>query len=118
VAEEPSPKIERDPKTIGEVSNPLPTLLRDETLRPGDLVVFPDGVRVFRGKPGSRHQLADFVKPNETKRMAASDRKLLARIAVGQNPAWSFDTGQPSRVAGKTREIGETGSTRRSGRGR
>ena len=118
VAEEPSPKIERDPKTIGEVSNPLPTLLRDETLRPGDMVMFPDGVRVFRGKPGSRHQLVDFVKLSATKRLAASDRKLLARIVVGQNSAWSFDTGQPGRVADKTREIGETGSTRRSGRRR
>ena len=118
VAEEHSPKIERDPKTIGEVSNPLPTLLRDETLRPGDMVMFPDGVRVFRGKPGSRHELVDFVKLSATKRLAASDRKLLARIVVGQNSAWSFDTGQPGRVAEKTREIGETGSTRRSGRRR
>jgi hypothetical protein len=118
VAEEPSPKIDRDPTTIGEVSNPLPALLADETLRPGDMVVFPDGVRVFRGKPGSRHQLGDFVKPTETKRLAASDRKLLARIVVGQNSAWSFDAVQPSKVADKRRDIDETGSTRRGGRGR
>jgi hypothetical protein len=118
VAEKPPPRINRDPKTIGEVYNPLPVLLADETLRPGDIVVFPDGIRVFKGKRGSRHQLGDFVRPSETKRLAASDRKLLARIVVGQNFAWSFDTGQPSRVAEKTREIGETGSTQRSRRGR
>ena len=51
-------------------------LLADGTFRPGDMVVFPDGVRVFRGKPGSRHQLPDFVKLTDTKRMASSDRKL------------------------------------------
>ena len=82
------------------------------------MVVFPDGVRVFRGKPGSRHQLGDFVKPTETKRLAASDRKLLARIVVGQNSAWSFDAVQPSKLADKRRDIHETGSTRRGGRGR
>ena len=82
------------------------------------MVVFPDGVRVFRGKPGSRHQLPDFVKLTDTKRMASSDRKLVARIVIGQNPAWSFETGQPSKLAKSAQDVDETGSTRKAGRGR
>ena len=81
------------------------------------MVVFPDGVRVFRGKPGSRHQLPDFVKLTDTKRMASSDRKLVARIVIGQNPAWSFETGQPSKLAKSAQDVDETGSTRKAGRG-
>ena len=115
VVDEPSPKITRDPKTIGEISNPLLALLADETSRPGDMVVFPDGVRVFRGKPGSRHQLPVFVKLTDT---ASSDRKLVARIVIGQNPAWSFETGQPSKLAKSDQDVDETGSTRKAGRGR
>jgi hypothetical protein len=116
--EESAPVIKRDPKTIGEVSNPVPALLADETLRSGDMVVFPDGLRVFRGHPGNRHKLADFVKLGDTKRLASSERKLLARIVVGQNAAWSMEGVQASKVAGKRGDVDETGSTRKSKRGR
>ena len=35
-------------------------IFSDPTLRPGDIVVFPDGPKVFRGAPGKRHARADF----------------------------------------------------------
>ena len=54
----------------------------------------------------------------DTKRMASSDRKLVARIVIGQNPAWSFATGQPSKLAKSGQDVDETGSTRKAGRGR
>ena len=54
------------------------------------MVVFPDGVRVFRGKPGSRHQLPDFVKLTDTKRMASSDRKLSGAYRHRPEPCLEF----------------------------
>jgi hypothetical protein len=115
--EETAPVTARDPKTIGEVSNPVPALLSDKTLRPGDFVVFPDGLRVFRGQPGNRHKLADFQKLGGTKRLTASERRLLA-IVVGQNDAWSAEGAKPGKVAESRREVDATGSTRRSRRTR
>ena len=49
-----------EPKPMGEIANPVPALLADSTLRPGDMVMFPDGLRVFTGKPGGSHKLTDF----------------------------------------------------------
>jgi hypothetical protein len=43
-----------------EVTNPVPDLLTDSTLRRGDIVMFPEGPRVFNGQ-GSKHALTDFV---------------------------------------------------------
>jgi hypothetical protein len=36
------------------------SLMSDSTLERGDIVVFPDGPRVYRGSGGSRHKLSDF----------------------------------------------------------
>jgi hypothetical protein len=113
-----SPLVKRDPKPIGEVSNPVPALLADETLRPGDLVMFPDGLRVFRGQVGGRHRLSDFAKLGDPNRMASWERKLLARVAVGENAAWSFEGVQPSRTARQGRDVDHTGSTRKVRRAR
>jgi len=33
---------------MGEVENPVPKLSADATLRDGDIVVFPEGPRVFK----------------------------------------------------------------------
>ena len=40
--------------------SPMDRLLIDETLRPGDIVSMPDGLRVFRGNIGETHRLEDF----------------------------------------------------------
>jgi hypothetical protein len=80
--------------------NPLATLLRDPTLRKGDIVMFPDGPRVFTGDHGTRHAMADFVSASRSKTMAKSTRKILASLPVGENNAWSADTaGATGRLA-------------------
>ena len=80
--------------------NPLATLLRDPTLRKGDIVMFPDGPRVFTGDHGTRHAMADFVSASRSKTMAKSTRKILASLPVGENSAWSADTaGATGRLA-------------------
>ncbi|KMO20838.1 hypothetical protein [Methylobacterium platani] len=65
-------------------------LLRDPTLRPGDIVIMPEGPRVFRGDPDSdRHKMADFQDASRPGVVAAKTRKeLLAMTApIGALPA-------------------------------
>ena len=93
------------PKAIGEVENPLPKLLADSTLRDGDIVVFPDGPGVFRGSPGYKHQLNDFVAITQ-RSVAPSTRKLLAAMKIGPNDAWSAEVSKKVAVT----DVETTGS--------
>jgi len=111
-AEAPAP-VQMPVKAKDEIANPLPLLLRDETLRVGDIVVFPDGPRVFQGQPGDKHALGDFVKASKVK-VASGARKALAALVVGRNDAWS--AAPDAQVA--ARDVESTGSTRRASRAR
>ena len=101
------------PKPMGEVDNPLPKLLADATLRDGDIVIFPDGPRVFRGRIGPKHQMDDFA-PVTTTNVAAGTRKLLAAMKIGPNSAWSDDIAPQNRMA--ARNVETTGSLRKRAR--
>ena len=106
-------------RPIGEVSNPVPALLADKTLRAGDIVVFPDGPRVFKGQPGGRHALADFVKIASAKGLPQPARKIVSAMLVGRNDAWSMEELRPDRrLAARARDIDATGSTRKARRSR
>ena len=96
----PLPQAETRPVTI---TNPLPALLTDRTLRYGDIVVFPDGPRVFRGRAGSRHAVSDFIGPSGAD-VANPTRKALAAMRVGANEGWSFD------LEPKTRRVAQNDS--------
>ena len=48
----PTPSEERE--------DPMERLLNDDTLRPGDIVSTPEGLKVFRGQAGAPHRLEDF----------------------------------------------------------
>ncbi|MEL6063295.1 MULTISPECIES: hypothetical protein [unclassified Methylobacterium] len=64
-------------------------LLKDETLRPGDIVVLNSGAKVFTGDPDKRHALRDF-EPTQTSRFVSKGtRKVLAGLftPVGAHPA-------------------------------
>jgi hypothetical protein len=106
-------------RPIGEVSNPVPALLADKTLRPGDIVVFPDGPRLFKGQPGGRHALSDFVKIASAKGLPQPARKIVSAMLVGRNDAWSMEELRPDRrLAGRARDIEATGSTGKARRSR
>jgi hypothetical protein len=112
--EQPQTPIRVEPKAPGEIANPVPDLLTDSTLRPGDLVMFPDGLRTFTGRPGSQHALADFRSVSQAgKSISPATRKLLATFPPGVNPAWSAES--TSRLAAVSR-VGTTGSVRRTDR--
>jgi hypothetical protein len=101
------------PKPVGEVENPLPKLLTDATLRDGDIVVFPDGVRVFKGRAGDKHKLEDFA-PITRANVASSTRKLLVAMKIGPNTGWSDDIPSQSKVA--ARDVEATGSVKKRAR--
>jgi hypothetical protein len=103
--------------------NPLAALLRDPTLRDGDIVMFPGGPKVFRGEPGERHSVQDFVALAAARDVPPSTRKTVLAMPVGENGAWSsnLQAGR-GRMAQRAPDVSTTGSitktvTVRTGRG-
>jgi hypothetical protein len=113
--EQPEVKKPIEPKPLGEIANPVPALLADSTLRPGDMVMFPDGLRVFTGKPGGAHKLADF-KPlaQAGKYLSRATRKLVAHLLPAENIAWNTDAVRSGgKLAANTDDVLATGSVKR-----
>ncbi len=108
--------IEKPPDPANR-PNPLALLLSDSTLRPGDIVVFPDGPRVFKGRPGTQHAVLDFAKLSTSKDVPRSARKLLASLPVGENDAWSSNpAARGGQLARNAVDIETTGALPRKGR--
>jgi hypothetical protein len=119
----PLPRVAATPPDPSKRENPLQALLRDPTLRYGDIVMFPDGPRVFRGEAGRRHSVHDFVAVAKTRDLPQTSRKVLLAMPVGDNSAWSSDTSaRTDKVARSGTDVETTGSlgktvTVRTGRG-
>jgi len=64
---------------------PVAALLADPTLRPGDVVMFPDGPRVFKGGSDAPHRMASFEAPERSRLVSKAERARLA--AIGGRPA-------------------------------
>ena len=101
-----------EPKPMGEIANPVPALLADSTLRPGDMVMFPDGLRVFTGKPGGSHKLTDFKPLAQAGRhLSRATRKLVAHLLPAENLAWNTDAVRSGgKLAANTDDVLTTGS--------
>ena len=115
VVEQPEIKKPVEPKPVGEIANPVPALLADSTLCPGDMVMFPDGLRVFTGKPGGIHKLSDF-KPlaQAGKHLSRATRKLVAHLIPAENIAWNADAVRSGgKLAANTDEVSTTGNVNR-----
>jgi hypothetical protein len=126
VPSSPSPRVAAPatPPDPSKRENPLQALLRDPTLRYGDIVMFPDGPRVFKGEAGGRHSVHDFVALAKTKDVPQVSRKTLLAMPVGENNAWSSDivARTDNKVARRAPDVETTGSlgktvTVRTGRG-
>ncbi|SCZ12198.1 hypothetical protein SAMN02927923_04313 [Microvirga guangxiensis] len=101
-----------EPRPMGEINNPVPALLADSTLRRGDMVMFPDGLRVFAGRPGGPHKLTDF-KPlaQAGKLLSRETRKLVKHLLPAENVAWSTDAIRSGgKLAANTDDVATTGS--------
>ncbi|WP_046863658.1 hypothetical protein [Microvirga massiliensis] len=111
--EPPAIKMPLKPRTPGEISNPVPELLADSSLRRGDMVMFPDGLRVFTGRPGGQHRLTDF----EPVAQSGKTSSLAATLQPGTNPAWNAETSRPTdKIAANTKAVATTGSVKRTAR--
>lgn len=89
-------------------AGPAAALLKDATLRPGDIVVLPDGAHVFKGTAGKRHTMRDF---EEVSRSALVDRKTRARLAAMVAPAGALPASEARRVMARLKRAapGEPG---------
>jgi hypothetical protein len=113
--EQPEIKKPIEPKAVGEIANPVLSLLADSTLRPGDMVMFPDGLRVFTGRPGERHKLEDFKPLAQVgKHLSRATRKLVAHLLPAENIAWNTDAVRSGgKLAANTDDVSTTGSVNR-----
>lgn len=102
------PAVPPDPN---KRENPLQSILRDPTLRYGDVVVFPDGPRVFKGEPGGRHSLRDFAAVAGSRDLPTSSRRTLLAMPIGENSAWSSNVNlRANKVASSSSDVETTGS--------
>ncbi len=87
-AQAPAARAEtRKPPSVPlDLSDPVRALLRDPTLRPGDLAVFPHDLKVFRGKGAGPHQPGAFEDVARSRLVSRSTRALLAGL-VPPTPA-------------------------------
>lgn len=95
-------------------ANPTAALLRDETLRPGDIVVMPGGPRVFTGREtGGRgakgrkakraqHRMADFEDVKDARSIDAKTRRQLLAMMV---PHGAMPADEARKVMAKARRL-------------
>jgi hypothetical protein len=117
-ADPPASKVPIKLKAPGEVTNPVPDLLTDSTLRRGDIVMFPEGPRVFNGQAGSKHALTDFVPVSRAGSVVpSSTRKPLASLRPDSNAAWNAEkSAKGGKLAENTRDVDVTGNVTRKRR--
>jgi hypothetical protein len=60
---------------IAAGADPVAALLRDPTLRPGDIVMFPDGPRVFKGARALPHRADKFERVEHSRLVSKASRK-------------------------------------------
>ncbi len=114
---QPRPRMPGKARPEGEIANPVPALLTDNTLRSGDLAMFPTDLRVFTGRPGTRHALSDFAPlPRAGKTLAPATQRLAAGLRPGWNAAWDAGAARPvGRLAAAFKDVETTqGSPRKA----
>ena len=85
-----------DNHPVGPV--PPTDLMDDESLRRGDAVMTPTGIRIFIGSSGDHHEPEDFRKPSEIKGLSKGERKALAAL----DAQGSGTDGKPGMATGRS----------------
>ncbi len=84
-AKDSKPKGPRDIVPLQErayLANPAEALLRDPTLRKGDIVVLREGPKVFTGAAQAVHRVSDFEDAHRSKVLSIDLRKRLAAMTA------------------------------------
>jgi hypothetical protein len=82
------------PARIAPDAEIVANLMADATLQRGDIVVFPDGPRVYKGKQGSHHTLRDFEDLRTSRLVDQSTRQTV----LASTPARAAPTVTAARV--------------------
>ncbi len=77
------PKPARFCDKSAPIANSTQALMRDATLRYGDVIVTDEGVRVFEGSGACPHAISNFRTLAETRILSPGTRTALAQIEVG-----------------------------------
>ena len=85
-----------DSHPVGPV--PPTDLMDDDSLRRGDAVMTPSGIKIFIGPSGDHHEPEDFRKPSEIKGLPKVERKALAALAA----QGSGTDGKPGMATGRS----------------
>lgn len=89
-----------DAKAIA--ANPTAALLKDETLRPGDIVVLPSGPKVYTGDAGRKRRLSDF---EDVRNSASIDKKTRALLLSMMVPVGALPADEARRTMAKLRKL-------------
>ncbi|MCJ2013939.1 hypothetical protein [Methylobacterium sp. J-076] len=82
-------------------AGPAAAFLKDETLRPGDIVVFKTGAQVFAGRTDRPHTMADFEPVRRSALLDGKTRKLLAAMT---QPAGALPADEARRMVSRLRK--------------
>lgn len=83
-------------------AGPTAAFMKDETLRPGDIVVMKDGPKVFVGKPDDRHTARDFESVG---RSDFIDRRTRNQLAAMMLPVGAMPADQARRLMSQARKV-------------
>src|SRR5215210_3136661 len=100
------PKVPKDPVVLSD-AEVVAGLLKDPTLRRGDIVVFPKGPKVFTGAPGSSHSPRDFENLRSSSAVADNTRRAVLALTRKTPQAASVKiAASPPRALRATRRDG------------
>jgi hypothetical protein len=110
------PKVAK-PATVKPDKEIVQALLGDRTLQAGDIVVFPDGPRVFKGSGyGGAHRLRDFEELQATRKVDSRTRQAVLAAtrgnAVHQTAALSRTASREVRERADVETTGAVASKR------
>ncbi len=83
-------------------------LMDDASLRNGDAVMTPDGLRVFVGDEGPHHSSDDFAKLSETEGLSKREQTALVAVDAAYQDAGK-DAGEPPPALVTARSVAEAG---------
>lgn len=103
------------PRDLSE--DPVAALLKDKTLRQGDVVVMPDGAKVFRGGANAPHRLSDFEDVRRSRLIGEKNRRFIMALPVrsfSPNIQAASTSPSPDRKEDQEQRAAVTGSLPRN----
>jgi len=87
---------------LGMKAGPAAAFMKDETLRPGDIVVMKDGAKVFTGRPDDQHTARDFESVGRSDFVDRRTRNLLAAMML---PIGALPADQARKMMAQARKV-------------